>query len=125
MDQEVIVHFTISYLISYSFICNALFYVSVLQTPDAMTKIFPIITTCTYQRYSPSGSMDRFYAMCILNQNFVNRYIYLALWFLYIALWVTFSVVIIYRYRNISSYVVFFFISLNKLNRIFLKGFFC
>ena len=117
MDQEVIVHFTISYLISYSFICNALCYVSVLQTPDAMLKSFPIVTICTYKY--------EFYAMCILNQNFVNRYIYLALWFLYIALGVTFSVVIIYRYRNISSYIVFFFISLNKLNRIFLKGFFC
>lgn len=48
---------------------------------DPMVKIFPKMAKCTFQRFGPSGSLQRYDNLCILPLNILNEKGYLILWF--------------------------------------------
>lgn len=48
---------------------------------DPMTKVFPRITKCNFNRVGPSGGIQRFDALCVLSSNILNEKIFTFLWF--------------------------------------------
>jgi len=56
---------------------------------DPMSRIFPRVTKCTFNKFGPSGSVQRRDAMCVLPVNIINEKIYVFLWF-----WLTGLVII-------------------------------
>eukprot|EP00092_Neocalanus_flemingeri_P010873 GFUD01011710.1.p1 GENE.GFUD01011710.1~~GFUD01011710.1.p1 ORF type:complete len:400 (+),score=91.68 GFUD01011710.1:31-1200(+) len=56
---------------------------------DPMSRIFPRVTKCTFNKFGPSGSIQRRDAMCVLPVNIINEKIYVFLWF-----WLTALVII-------------------------------
>lgn len=53
---------------------------------DPMSRIFPRVTKCTFQKYGPSGTLQRHDAQCVLPINIINEKIYVFLWFWFIFL---------------------------------------
>jgi len=48
---------------------------------DPMSKVFPRVTKCTFQKYGPSGTIQNHDAQCVLPINIINEKIYVFLWF--------------------------------------------
>jgi hypothetical protein len=48
---------------------------------DPMSRVFPRVTKCNINTYGPSGSIQRFDALCILPSNILNEKIFTFLWF--------------------------------------------
>ena len=48
---------------------------------DPMSRVFPRMTKCTFQKYGPSGTIQRHDAQCVLPINIINEKIYVFLWF--------------------------------------------
>ena len=48
---------------------------------DPLIYVFPRMTKCTFQKYGPSGTIQRHDAQCILPINIINEKIYVFLWF--------------------------------------------
>ncbi|ULM71648.1 viral innexin 5 [Diadegma fenestrale ichnovirus] len=48
---------------------------------NLMESVFPTMTTCVYEKYGPSGTLESRDGICILVQNSVNSKIYVFLWF--------------------------------------------
>ncbi|CAG9858463.1 unnamed protein product [Phyllotreta striolata] len=64
---------------------------------DPMAKVFPKVTKCTFNKYGPSGSVQRFDGLCVLPLNIVNEKIYVFLWFWFIILTVLTGISLLYR----------------------------
>lgn len=64
---------------------------------DAMSRVFPKVTKCTFHKYGPSGSVQTFDGLCVLPLNIVNEKIYVFLWFWFIILSVLTGIGIVYR----------------------------
>ncbi|KAI1277765.1 Innexin inx2 [Halotydeus destructor] len=60
-----------------------------LARVDPMAKMFPKMTKCTFQRFGPSGSLQRYDNLCILPINILNEKGYLVLWF-----WLIFVIIV-------------------------------
>merc|ERR1712203_507099 len=43
---------------------------------DPMSKVFPRVTKCTFQKYGPSGTIQNHDAQCVLPINIINEKIY-------------------------------------------------
>jgi len=56
---------------------------------DPMSRIFPRVTKCTFNKFGPSGTVQRRDAMCVMPVNIINEKIYVFLWF-----WLTALVII-------------------------------
>lgn len=67
-----------------------------LNQPNPMCNAFPTKVSCHVSSIAPSGSVDNDKMLCILNQNIINQKIYLALWFVLMALFVVSALVPIY-----------------------------
>ncbi|KAE9521626.1 hypothetical protein AGLY_017994 [Aphis glycines] len=48
---------------------------------DIMSRVFPIITKCTFHKYGPTGTIQKFDGMCLLPQNILNEKVFVFLWF--------------------------------------------
>jgi len=48
---------------------------------DIMSRVFPIITKCTFHKYGPTGTIQTFDGMCLLPQNILNEKMFVFLWF--------------------------------------------
>jgi len=48
---------------------------------DPMSKVFPRVTKCTFQKYGPSGTIQNHDAQCVLPINIINEKIYVFMWF--------------------------------------------
>nr|NVI75112.1 innexin 2 [Cucujiformia] len=46
------------------------------QREDPMSRVFPKVTKCTFHKYGPSGSVQKFDGLCVLPVNIVNEKIY-------------------------------------------------
>nr|NVI75202.1 innexin 2 [Cucujiformia] len=46
------------------------------QREDPMARVFPKVTKCTFHKYGPSGSVQKFDGLCVLPVNIVNEKIY-------------------------------------------------
>lgn len=67
------------------------------QREDPMSRVFPKVTKCTFHKYGPSGSVQRFDGLCVLPVNIVNEKIYVFLWFWFMFLTFLTGVSLIYR----------------------------
>ncbi|CAG9840087.1 unnamed protein product [Diabrotica balteata] len=67
------------------------------QREDPMARVFPKVTKCTFNKYGPSGTVQRFDGLCVLPLNIVNEKIYVFLWFWFILLSVLSGVSLLYR----------------------------
>lgn len=48
---------------------------------DVMSRVFPQVTKCTFHKYGPTGTIQKFDGICILPQNILNEKMYIFLWF--------------------------------------------
>lgn len=64
---------------------------------NPMARIFPKMTKCTFHKYGPSGSIQRFDGLCVLAVNNMNEKIYLFLWFWFIGMILVSCIAVIYR----------------------------
>ena len=48
---------------------------------DPMSRVFPRMTKCLYQKYGPSGTIQTHDALCMLPINVINEKLYVFLWF--------------------------------------------
>ena len=53
---------------------------------DPMSRVFPRMTKCTFEKYGGSGTIQNFDALCVLGMNIINEKIFIFLWFWYIML---------------------------------------
>ncbi|XP_022182075.1 innexin inx2-like [Myzus persicae] len=62
---------------------------------DPMSRIFPKVTKCTFEKYGTSGSIQKLDGLCLLPLNVVNEkiYVFLWFWFLFIAMLSSFNLV--------------------------------
>ncbi|XP_014477993.1 PREDICTED: innexin inx2-like [Dinoponera quadriceps] len=70
---------------------------------DPMSKVFPKVTKCTFHKYGPSGSVQKFDGLCVLPLNIVNEKIYVFLWFWFIILAILSALSLAYRLAVILS----------------------
>lgn len=64
---------------------------------DPMARVFPKVTKCTFHKYGPSGSIQKFDGLCVLPLNIVNEKIYVFLWFWFIILSILSGISLVYR----------------------------
>lgn len=65
---------------------------------DPMARVFPKVTKCTFHKYGPSGSVQKFDGLCVLPLNIVNEKIYVFLWFWFIILTILTGASLLYRF---------------------------
>uniref|UniRef100_A0A8D8XI51 Innexin n=1 Tax=Cacopsylla melanoneura TaxID=428564 RepID=A0A8D8XI51_9HEMI len=70
---------------------------------DPMARVFPKVTKCTFRKYGPSGSIQKFDGLCVLPLNIVNEKIYVFLWFWFILLTVVTGLSLVYRFAVIMG----------------------
>ena len=56
------------------------------ERDDPMAKMFPKITKCTFNKFGPSGTVEKFDGLCVLPLNIINEKIYVFLWFWFVTL---------------------------------------
>ena len=55
--------------------------------PDfLMTSFFLQVTKCTFHKFGPSGTIQKFDGLCVLPLNIINEKIYVFLWFWFVLL---------------------------------------
>jgi len=67
------------------------------QRDDPMSRVFPKVTKCTFHKFGPSGTVQKFDGLCVLPLNIINEKIYVFLWFWFVFLALVTGVQIIYR----------------------------
>ncbi|KAG5667871.1 hypothetical protein PVAND_015838 [Polypedilum vanderplanki] len=68
------------------------------ERADPMARVFPKVTKCTFHKYGPSGSVQKFDGLCVLPLNIVNEKIFVFLWFWFIALTILSAISLVYRF---------------------------
>ena len=56
------------------------------------------MTKCTFHKFGPSGTVEKFDGLCVLPLNIINEKIYVFLWFWFIILTVITGMQVIYRF---------------------------
>ena len=64
---------------------------------DPMSRVFPRMTKCLYQKYGPSGTIQTHDALCMLPINVINEKLYVFLWFWLIILVIVTGINIVYH----------------------------
>lgn len=64
---------------------------------DPMIYIFPRVTKCTFQKFGPSGSIQKHDSMCVLPLNIVNEKTYILIWFWFVSLSFVLTLLLLYR----------------------------
>jgi len=67
------------------------------QREDPMSRVFPKVTKCTFHKFGPSGTVEKFDGLCVLPLNIINEKIYVFLWFWFVIVCIITGVQIIYR----------------------------
>jgi len=70
---------------------------------DPLNRVFPKVTKCSFQKYGPSGTMEKFDGLCILPLNIINEKIYVLLWFWFVFLITISAIQLIWRILSIIS----------------------
>jgi len=73
---------------------------------DPMNKVFPKVTKCTFNKYGPSGTIQKHDALCVLPLNIINEKIYIFLYFWFVFLAAISAVWLVYRLLTIISHDV-------------------
>jgi len=69
---------------------------------DPMVKVFPRVTKCSFNKFGPSGDVQRHDAMCILSINVLNEKVFLLLWVWFLVLSVITGLEIAYQIAWLS-----------------------
>ena len=77
------------------------------EREDPMARVFPKMTKCTFHKFGPSGTVEKFDGLCVLPLNIINEKIYVFLWFWFIILTVVTGMQVIYRYVPCHLYHYF------------------
>eukprot|EP00092_Neocalanus_flemingeri_P013786 GFUD01014871.1.p1 GENE.GFUD01014871.1~~GFUD01014871.1.p1 ORF type:complete len:406 (+),score=119.28 GFUD01014871.1:84-1301(+) len=64
---------------------------------DPMSKVFPRMTKCRFDKFGGSGTIQNFDALCVLGMNIINEKIYVFLWFWFVFLAIATGLNLIYR----------------------------
>lgn len=64
---------------------------------NPMARVFPKMTKCTFHKYGPSGSVQKYDGLCVLSINNFNEKIYLFLWFWMLFMILVSGIAVIYR----------------------------
>ena len=67
------------------------------QREDPMSRVFPKVTKCTFHKFGPSGTVEKFDGLCVLPLNIINEKIYVFLWFWFVIVCIITGVQLIYR----------------------------
>ena len=70
---------------------------------DPMALVFPKVAKCTFRRYGPTGTIERFDGLCVLPVNIINEKIYIFLWYWLVILAVVSCVAVLYRAITLCS----------------------
>merc|ERR1711976_24467 len=73
---------------------------------DPMDQVFPKVTKCNFQKYGPSGTIQKSDALCVLPLNIINEKIYIFLYFWFVFLAAISAVWLLYRLLTIFSHDV-------------------
>merc|ERR1711997_1423616 len=49
--------------------------------PDPMAEVFPKVTKCTFNKYGPSGTIEKKDGLCVLPQNIINEKTFIFIWY--------------------------------------------
>lgn len=64
---------------------------------DPMHRVFPKVTKCTFHKYGPSGTVQKFDGLCVLPLNIINEKIFVFMWFWMVCLAAVTGVFLVYR----------------------------
>ena len=67
------------------------------EREDPMARVFPKVTKCSMHKYGPSGTIEKFDALCVLQLNILNEKIYVFLWFWFVIVSAISGLKLIYR----------------------------
>jgi len=67
------------------------------QRSDPLSRVFPKVTKCTFHKFGPSGTVQKFDGLCVLPLNIINEKIYVFLWFWFVILAITTGIQVVYR----------------------------
>ena len=70
---------------------------AVEKRDDPMARLFPKVTKCTFHKFGPSGTVEKFDGLCVLPLNIINEKIYVFLWFWFVIVALITGLQIIYR----------------------------
>lgn len=70
---------------------------------DPLTVVFPRVTKCTWHMFGPSGTVQKYDALCVLAWNIMNEKIYVFLWFWFVILSILSGLELVYRLCTIVS----------------------
>ncbi|XP_060848469.1 innexin inx2-like [Rhopalosiphum padi] len=73
---------------------------------DVMNRIFPIVTKCTFNKFGPTGTIQKFDGMCVLPLNVLNEKIFAFLWFWFWFIAIISVLSIVYRTLTIVNPVL-------------------
>jgi len=73
---------------------------------DPMDQVFPKVAKCNFQKYGPSGTIQKSDALCVLPLNIINEKIYIFLYFWFVFLAAISAVWLLYRLLTIFSHDV-------------------
>merc|ERR1711990_64173 len=71
---------------------------------DPLNRVFPKVAKCTFQKFGPSGSLQKHDVLCVLPLNIINEkiYVFLYLWFVFLA--AVSGIWLVYRLLTIVSH---------------------
>jgi len=64
---------------------------------DPMSRVFPRITKCKFQKFGPGGTIQLFDALCVLGMNIINEKVFIFLWFWFIIVAIITALNLVYR----------------------------
>lgn len=64
---------------------------------DPMSRVFPKVSKCTFQKFGPSGSIIKIDGLCLLTLNIVNEKIFVFLWFWFMFVAILSGLNLVYR----------------------------
>jgi len=71
--------------------------------PDPMAVVFPKVTKCTFNKYGPSGTIEKKDGLCVLPQNIINEKMFIFIWFWLVFLAVVTGLYLIFRLSTFLS----------------------
>jgi len=71
---------------------------------DPLDRLFPKVTKCNFQKYGPSGTLQKHDALCVLPLNIINEKIYIFLYFWFVFLAAVSGIWLVYRLLTIISH---------------------
>jgi len=73
------------------------------ERDDPLNRVFPKVAKCTFQKYGPTGTIEKYDGLCVLPVNIINEKIYIFLWYWLVILTIVTGIYAVYRLLTICS----------------------